>query len=104
MKVKCERCKKRYELEEPKERNVTDEIIEVYFVCPHCDHEVHSFYKNQKVIRLMQENAKLQQEIRGPVDNEKYVKVMNQIKENKDKIIAEQEAIKEQLEKAKQND
>ena len=98
MKVKCERCKKRYDFVEPQERKINDDVTEVYFVCPHCDHEVHSFYKNDKIIRLMQENAKLQQVIQGPVNDDKYEETMKQIRANKQKVIDEQEVIKERLE------
>ena len=97
MKVKCEKCKKRYELEKPKERNITDEIIEVYFICPLCDHEVHSFYKNKKAMRLMNKNGEYQKELKNTEDDNRRNLLLGKIRGNKFLIEKEQEVIEEQL-------
>jgi transcription elongation factor Elf1 len=46
--VKCDYCNNEFEI------NLRTRIIErdiqlTYFVCPHCQHEYHSFYTNEKV-------------------------------------------------------
>jgi DNA-directed RNA polymerase subunit RPC12/RpoP len=89
MKVKCDECNHYFEFK-PQRRDVKEGIVEVYIECPNCNEEYHSYYANERVKKLMQENAKLQKQARK---NGK----MTEIRENKDKIKEEQEKIKREV-------
>lgn len=99
MKVKCDRCKKRYGLEEPDEREINDEVTEVYFVCPECGAEFHSFYKNSKVNKLIEKNKKHQNDLQDVDDDNKRNLILSKIRGNKHLIKKEQERIEESIEK-----
>ena len=92
MKISCEQCHKSFDLAEDrfKRKKVTKDIIQVYLECPECKAEYHSYYENNKVIKLMKINAELQIVARS---SSRTYGTMLAIKANKEKIEKEQEKI-----------
>lgn len=57
VKVYCDNCKLEFEID-TKERNLDDDIIEVYFICPHCNKEYISFRTNSITRKIHDELSK----------------------------------------------
>ena len=93
MKISCEQCNKSFELSENnfKRKNATKGITQVYLEYPNCKVEYHSYYENDKVIKLMKVNAELQKAARS--SSRTYGTTLA-IKANKERIEKEQEKIK----------
>lgn len=92
--AKCDSCRKKLKFEKPKKRKLNDQVSEIYFECPNCGEEFHSYYENKKVRELMKENRELQNELKQDITKAKFDSVMEKIKYNKRKINREQENIK----------
>ena len=93
MKISCEQCNEDFELSKDrfKRKKVAKGITQVYLECPNCKAEYHSYYENDKVIKLMKVNAELQ--IAARSKSKTYATTLA-IKANKEKIEKEQEKIK----------
>lgn len=96
--VKCDSCNKRFEFKNPKKRKLTDQISEIYFECPNCGDEFHSYYENEKVRGLIEKNMELQNELKQDITKAKFDSLMGKIKYNKRKIDKEQKFIKSEQE------
>lgn len=94
MRVKCDSCNKRFEFKNPKKRKLTDKVSEIYFECPNCEEEFHSYYENEKVRKLMKENKQLQNKLKENITKAKFDSLMEEIKYNKRKIYKEQKILK----------
>lgn len=92
--VKCDSCNVRFEFENPKKRKLTDQVSEIYFECPNCGEKFHSYYENEKVRNLMDENKKLQNKLKRDITKAKFDSLMDKIRYNKRKINKEQKSIK----------
>jgi len=92
--VKCDSCNIKFEFKNPKKRKLTDKVSEIYFECPNCREKFHSYYENEKVRELMEENRKLQNELKKYITKAKFESLMKKIKYNKRKIDNEQKKIK----------
>ena len=92
MQISCEQCWKKFELSEDrfKKKTVAKGITQIYLECPNCKTEYHSYYENDKVIKLMEANAELQIVSRN---TSRTYGTMLAIKANKEKIEKEQEKI-----------
>jgi transcription initiation factor IIE alpha subunit len=82
--VKCDNCKKKFEIKELKKCKVKNDIEKVYFVCPYCGAEYRSFYTNRKSRKIQYEINKLREKIKSdPKNTEQY---MREIKSKTDKL------------------
>lgn len=57
MKVICDVCGHRFKMKKAKKvRRINEDIEEVYFECPHCETDYHSYYINDEIRDLILEN------------------------------------------------
>jgi len=95
--VKCDSCNIKFEFKNPKKRKLTDQISEIYFECPNCGEEFHSYYENEKVRELMTDNRKLQNKLKQDITKSKFDSLMEKIKYNKRRIDKEQSRIQNKI-------
>jgi len=91
--VKCDSCSKKFKFKNPKKRKINDQISEIYFECPNCGEEFHSYYENEKVRELMIDSRKLQNKLKQDITKSKFDSLIEKIKYNKKRIDKEQKFI-----------
>lgn len=52
MKVKCDECRKEFDIDKFEEETIKEDIREIYFKCPHCNKKYNCFYTNRSIRRL----------------------------------------------------
>jgi rubredoxin len=79
MKVKCDECNAEFEFKFPQSREINDKVTEIYFVCPECGAEYHSFYRTPEVDKLMWQNRCLTDRTLIRKNKEKIEKIQREI-------------------------
>jgi uncharacterized membrane protein YvbJ len=78
--VKCDHCRNDFEIN-LQTRNIENDIELAYFVCPHCQHEYHSFYTNAKIRTRQNKINELWAKARTTPDKNKVKQIVLHIDE-----------------------
>jgi len=79
--VICDKCMHHFNFVQPLRRRVksitSEKVIEIYFICPECKAEYHSYYETKETSRLMARNNALrgQADHKGIKINQEYIKM-----------------------------
>lgn len=76
--VKCDRCQNEFEIN-LQTRTIERDIELAYFVCPHCQHEYHSFYTNAKIRTRQDKIKELWAKARRTLNEDKLKQIIRRI-------------------------
>ncbi|PFN14858.1 hypothetical protein [Bacillus cereus] len=99
--VICNQCQHEYKIKEIKNKHITEDIEDHYFVCPECGVEQNCFYADKLVRKLMQHQKNLRFRLQKATSVKRKQKVWDELQETNEKVAAELDRVRGEVEGTK---
>ncbi|PRT35489.1 hypothetical protein [Bacillus wiedmannii] len=99
--VICNQCQYEYKIKEIKNKRITEDIEEHYFVCPECGVEQNCFYADKVVRKLMQHQKNLRFRLQKATSVKRKQKVWDELQETNEKVAIELDRVRKEVEDTK---